>query len=102
MKEIHNEWILCCLPRPTAEPSRKRRHQRVVDTWDVVFLGAIVSAVVTRRVQLGVVGATVGVAIAVVAHLFQPGTVRAEVTEVLQHPIWALRAEGQRIFGRRP
>jgi hypothetical protein len=69
---------------------------------DVVFLGAIVSAVVTRRMQLGVIGATVGVAIAVVAHLFQPGTVRAEVSEVLRHPIWALRAEGQRIFGRRP
>src|SRR3954466_12149203 len=80
----------------------KAATNRMLTLGDVFFLGAIVSAVVTRRVQLGVIGATFGVAIAVVAHLFQPGTVRAEITEVLRHPIWALRAEGQRIFGRRP
>jgi hypothetical protein len=68
---------------------------------DAVFVGAIASAVVTRRVGVGVVGATAGVALAVVAHLFQPGTVRTEISEVLRHPVWALRAEGQRIFGRR-
>jgi hypothetical protein len=68
---------------------------------DAVFVGAIASAVATRRVRVAVVGAAAGVALAVVAHLFQPGTVRSEISEVLRHPVWALRAEGQRVFGRR-
>jgi hypothetical protein len=68
---------------------------------DVVFLGAIAAAVVTRRVQVGVIGTTVGLAVIVGAHLFQPGTMQAEITEVMRHPIWGLRAEVQRIFGRR-
>jgi hypothetical protein len=68
---------------------------------DVVMLGSVVVAVATRRVGVGVIGVASGAAVAVVAHLFQPGTVRAELTEVLRHPVWALRAEGHRIFGRR-
>jgi hypothetical protein len=68
---------------------------------DVVFLGAIASAVATRRLQVGVIGATAGLAVIVGAHLFQPGTMRNEVTEVMRHPIWGLRAEAHRIFGRR-
>lgn len=68
---------------------------------DVVVVGGIASAVVTRRLWVGLIGATVGTALAVIAHLFQPGTVVDEINEVLRHPVWALRAEGQRIFGRR-
>ena len=68
---------------------------------DVVFLGAIAAAVVTRRMQVGVIGAAAGTAVIVGAHLFQPGTMRDEITEVLRHPVWGLRAEAQRIFGRR-
>jgi hypothetical protein len=68
---------------------------------DVVVLGAVGSAVATRRVQVGVIGATAGVAVIVGAHLFQPGTMQDEITEVLRHPVWALRAEAERIFGRR-
>jgi len=68
---------------------------------DVVVLGAVASAVATRRVQVGVIGATAGVAVIVGAHLFQPGTMRDEITEVLRHPVWGLRAEAQRVFGRR-
>ena len=68
---------------------------------DVLFLTAIASAVATRRVQVGVIGATAGVAVIVGAHLFQPGTMRDEITEVLRHPVWGLRAEAQRVFGRR-
>jgi hypothetical protein len=68
---------------------------------DVVVLGAVASAVATRRVQVGVIGATAGVAVIVGAHLFQPGTMQDEITEVLRHPVWALRAEAERIFGRR-
>jgi hypothetical protein len=43
---------------------------------DVVMLGGVVAAVVTRRIGVGVIGVTSGAAIAVVAHLFQPGTVK--------------------------
>jgi hypothetical protein len=68
---------------------------------DVVLLGAIAAAVVTRRMQVGVIGAAAGTAVIVGAHLFQPGTMRDEITEVLRHPVWGLRAEAERIFGRR-
>ena len=67
---------------------------------DVVILGGLAAGVVTRRVRVGVIGVMVGAAIAVVAHLFQPGTVRDEIAAVFRHPIWAVRAEGQRIFAR--
>jgi hypothetical protein len=36
----------------------------------------------------------------VVAHLFQPGTVRDEIAQVFRHPVWAIRAESHRILGR--
>jgi len=68
---------------------------------DVVMLGGVVAAVVTRRIGVGVIGVTSGAAVATAAHLFQPGTVRDEVAQVLRHPLWASRAEFQRIFGRR-
>jgi hypothetical protein len=68
---------------------------------DVVMLGGVVAAVVTRRIGVGVIGVTSGAAIAVVAHLFQPGTVRDEIAEVLRHPVWAVRADFHRVFGRR-
>jgi hypothetical protein len=68
---------------------------------DVVMLGGVVVAVATRRRGVGVIGVTSGAAVAVVAHLFQPGTVREEIAEVLRHPVWAVRADFQRVFGRR-
>jgi hypothetical protein len=68
---------------------------------DVVMLGGVVAAVITRRIGVGVVAVTSGAAVATAAHLFQPGTVRDEVAEVLRHPVWAVRADLQRIF-RRP
>ncbi|MDT5185205.1 MAG: hypothetical protein QOJ20_2583 [Mycobacterium sp.] len=69
---------------------------------DVVMLGGVVAAVVTRRVGVGVIGVASGAALAAAAHLFQPGTLREEITAILRHPVWAVRAEGHRIFGRRP
>jgi hypothetical protein len=68
---------------------------------DVLMLGGVVAAVVMRRIGVGVIGVTSGAAVAVVAHLFQPGTVREEIAEVLRHPVWAVRADFQRVFGRR-
>ena len=65
------------------------------------MLGGVVAAVVTRRVGAGVIGVTSGVALAAAAHLFRPGTLREEITAILRHPVWSVRAEGQRIFGPR-
>jgi hypothetical protein len=79
------------------------RHQNaatsaIATLGDVVMIGGIAAGVATRR--LAVVGAAVGtgLAIAVVAHFFQPGTVREEIKQVSRHPIWAVRAETYRIF----
>lgn len=32
-------------------------------------------------------------ALAAAAHLFRPGTLREEITAILRHPVWAVRAE---------
>jgi hypothetical protein len=81
------------------------RHQNaatsVISTvGDVVMIGGIAAGVATKRVVVGAAGVGVGFAIAVVAHFFQPGTVRDEIAAVIRHPIWAIRAEVHRIFGR--
>jgi len=68
----------------------------------VVGLAGCPTAVVTRRVRMGVIiGDTVAFAIATVGHLlFQPGTLRDDLVADFRHPIWFVRAEGQRIFAR--
>ena len=67
----------------------------------VVAVGGLVAGVVTRRIRMGVIiGDTVAFAIGTVGHLFQPGTLRDDFVAGFRHPIWALRAEGQRIFAR--
>jgi hypothetical protein len=80
------------------------RHQNaatsVISTiGDVVMIGGIAAGVATKRVAVGAAGVGIGLAIAVVAHFFQPGTVRDEITQVARHPIWGIRAEAHRIFG---
>jgi len=67
---------------------------------DIVMIGSIAAGVATRRVAVAAAGLSAGAALAVIAHFFQPGTVRDEVTQVLGHPIWAIRAETHRIFRR--
>jgi hypothetical protein len=68
---------------------------------DLVVVGSVAAAVVTRRVGVGVIGVSAGFAVTAIAHLFQPGSLREEVVENLRHPIWATRSEFQRAFGRR-
>jgi hypothetical protein len=62
-----------------------------------LVLGVLVAAVFRKR-RLGAVGIAVGVSAAVVAHLFQPGTLKDELAAISSHPLWAARAERQRIF----
>ena len=47
-----------------------------------------------------VIGYAVAFAIGTVGHLFQPVTLRDDIVAGFRHPIWAVRAEGQRIFAR--
>jgi hypothetical protein len=46
-------------------------------------------------------GLFVGLTAASIAHLFQPGTLRAEYAAILRHPLWAARAERERILTQR-
>jgi hypothetical protein len=83
-----------------------RRHENSATSalstiGDVVVLGSVAAAVVTRRVRIGVIGVPAGFAVGAIAHLVQPGTLQEEVVENLRHPLWAARAEFQRVFGRR-
>ena len=66
---------------------------------DAVMLGGLAGAAITRRPRVALVGVMFGFAVAAVAHLFQPGTLRDEVVGIIRHPVWAVRAEGQRVFG---
>ena len=81
------------------------RHENPVNSAlhtvaDVVAVGGLVAGVVTRRIRVVVIGDIVGFAIGTVGHLFQPGTLRDDLVADFRHPIWYVRAEGQRIFAR--
>jgi hypothetical protein len=82
-----------------------RRHENPVNSAlhtvaDVVAVGGLVAGVVTRRIRVVVIGDIVGFAIGTLGHLFQPGTLRDDLVADFRHPIWYVRAEGQRIFAR--
>ena len=82
-----------------------RRHENPVNSVlhtvaDVVAIGGLVAGVVRRRLRVGVFAYTVAFAIGTVGHLFEPGTLRDDLVAGFRHPIWAVRAEGQRIFAR--
>jgi len=82
-----------------------RRHENLVNNAlhtvaDVVDAGGLAAAIITRRARVGVIGYAVAFAIGTVGHLFQPGTLRDDFVQGFRHPIWAVRAEGQRIFAR--
>src|SRR5215469_14950638 len=67
---------------------------------DVVAVGGLAAGVVRRRLRVVVIGDIVAFAIGTVGHLFEPGTLREDLVAGLRHPIWVVRAEGQRIFAR--
>ena len=67
---------------------------------DVVMVGAVAGGIAARRPRLVGAGLSVGFGLAVVAHLFQPGTLGEELSAVGRHPVWVLRAERERIFKR--
>ena len=65
----------------------------------LVVLGVLVAAV-SRRRGLGAVGVALGVSAAVVAHIFQPGTLKDELAAISSHPLWAAKAETRRVLAR--
>jgi hypothetical protein len=65
----------------------------------LLILGTL-TAVGGRKFRMGTVLAGLGVTAAVVAHLFQPGTLGDELKAISPHPLWAARAETERIFSR--
>jgi len=67
---------------------------------DVIMVGGLAAGALTKRAPVAVMGVTAGFAIAATAHLFQPGTLRDEIASIIRHPIWAVMAESQRVFGQ--
>jgi hypothetical protein len=67
---------------------------------DVVMYGGLAAGVVVRRPRIAVLGLSVGFGIAVLAHLFQPGTLGEELRAVIRHPSWAFKAECERVARR--
>ena len=84
-----------------------RRHENPVNNAlhtvaVVVDAGGLAASLITRRARVGVIGSTVAFAIGTVGHLFfQPGTLRDDLVQGFRHPIWYVRAEGDRLFDRR-
>ncbi len=78
------------------------RHENAVTSrlsivGDLLLITAVPAGLATRSVRVSLRTFAAGYLVAVIAHLFQPGTVRDEVLGVARHPIWAARAEGERV-----
>ena len=65
---------------------------------DVLVVIGFLTLAIRRSRRLGAAGIAVGVSSAVVAHLFQPGTLKNELGAILSHPLWAAKAERQRLL----
>ena len=67
---------------------------------DVLYIVAVPAGLVTWNFWVYLAVTVTGTVFEVVAHFFQAGTVKDEVTSVLRHPIWAVQAEAARVAGR--
>ena len=67
---------------------------------DALYIASIPAGLIARRFWVFVAVNATGSVLEVVAHFFQAGTVKDEVTSVLRHPIWAVQAEAARVAGR--
>lgn len=65
---------------------------------DAFVIFGVLVAVGSRRRHLGAAGVAIGVSAAVIAHLLQPGTLKDELAAIYSHPVWAAKAEKQRLF----
>jgi hypothetical protein len=67
---------------------------------DVVMYGGLAAGVVARKPRIAALGLSLGFGVAVLAHLFQPGTLGEELRALFRHPSWALKAECERVARR--
>jgi hypothetical protein len=65
---------------------------------DCLLILGTLTAVAGRKFRMGALLGGLGVAAAVVAHLFQPGTLGDELKAISSHPLWTSRAEKERIL----
>lgn len=68
---------------------------------DILVVAGPVLGLLTRRWQVGAAGLAAGAALMTTAHLFQPGSLRPELAAIVGHPVWATRAELERVARRR-
>ena len=66
---------------------------------DLLLVGGPVVGVLARRWRVGAVGLAAGAFVTAAAHLFQRGTLRPELEAIVRHPLWATRAELERVAG---
>src|SRR5438132_14344010 len=64
---------------------------------DGIALASMPVGLVTRDVRVAIGVFVAGATVIVAAHFFQPGTVKDEVLGVLRHPMFAVRAETERV-----
>ncbi len=70
-------------------------------TGDMLLVGGPVLGLLARRWRVAAAGLALGAVVTAAAHLFQRGTLRAELAALARHPLWATRAELERVAGRR-
>ena len=64
---------------------------------DMLLVGGPIVGLAARRWKVAAAGLAAGAAVTAAAHIFQPGTLRPELEGIVRHPIWATRAELDRI-----
>ncbi|MGI5130810.1 hypothetical protein ACQEVB_28670 [Pseudonocardia sp. CA-107938] len=77
---------------------------RIATLGDVAMLAGLGMIPVRRLRATAFLVVGFGLALANVAHLFQPGTLLPENKAIMEHPLWAARAEAHRVrlaFARR-
>ncbi len=67
---------------------------------DSLFILGLLAVLPGRRYRAGAAGMAAGVTAAVVAHLFQPGTLKDELKAISTHPLHAAMAERERVCRR--
>ena len=77
-----------------------RRTSAIATAGDVLWLAAVPVGVASKSVRRGAGVFALGTVVALVAHLFQKGTVVNEVKAIVTHPWWAARAEVGRVLHR--
>lgn len=77
---------------------------QIATLGDLAMLAGLGMIAVRRLRTTACLTVGLGLVLANVAHLFQPGTLITENKAIMEHPVWAVRAEAHRVrlaLGRR-